>query len=122
MPILDNDLIPLEIFERAFKAGYRGTFLGGCIERKEGSSIRRSGHAHCGLKRDKTKSPHHGWICIKSKKPERCVKNGKPTMMFLHELAHIICSDENKGRGYGKKFFEIARSMGYRRMKYDHKE
>lgn len=122
MPMLDDNLIPLELYERVFKAGYRGTFLGGCIERKEGSNIRHSAHCHCGLKKDKSKYPHHGFICIKSKKPEKCInKNGKPTLMFLHELAHLICVGENKGNGYGKKFFEVARSIGYRRMKYDHK-
>jgi hypothetical protein len=117
MPILDNKLIPLDIYERAFKAGYRGTFLGGCISRGEGSSIRRSAHCHS------LQCKYFGWICIKSKKAERCVKpNGKPTLLFLHELAHLICEKENNGKAYGKKFFAIARSLGYRRMKYDHKE
>ena len=123
MPILDDGLIPVEIYEQIFKEGYRGTFLGGCIERKEGSNIRRSGHCHNVYIKEggaKVKNKWAGWICIKSSKPERCVKEGKLTSLFKHELAHLI--DMNKGgNGYSKGFCKAALELDYRLRKYEHK-
>lgn len=117
MPILDN-IEPIELLNIVQKWGYRGVFLGGCIERKEGSNIRPSAHCHC-AKNDKYK----GWICFKSKKTERVIKqNGKSTLLFLHELAHLgamfISPSSN---GYGKSFKKALYSINGRRLKYDHK-
>lgn len=132
MPILDDSLIPLDIYEKIFKAGYRGTFLGGCVARGEGSNIRRSGHCHLIGKQEKRyieaykKNPvryfpptnYSGWICIKSKKFERCVKDSKLTSLFKHELAHLI--DMNRGgNGYGKGFKKACNEFGLYR--YGHK-
>jgi hypothetical protein len=114
MPLLNHELIEPELCDKLYREGFRGVFLGGCIERKEGSNIRRSGHCH--LRKD----PFFGYICIKSKKPERCVKDGKLTNLFKHELAHLI--DMNRGgNGYGKGFCEAGKELGYRLMKYEHK-
>lgn len=110
MPLLDDNLIPLEIYEKIFKAGYRGTFLGGCIERKEGSSIRRSAHCHCF-----PKDPYFGYICMKSRKPEKCIKDGKLTNLFKHELGHLLARGD-----YGKKLCKALIELGYKKSKYDH--
>ena len=118
MPLLDDTLIPLDIYEKIFQEGYRGTFLGGCIERKEGSNIRPSGHCHLIYNKDKTRKNYAGYICIKSKKPERCVKDGKLTSLFKHELAHLL--DMNRGgSGYGKRFKLACNELGLKR--YHHK-
>ena len=131
MPILDDSLIPLEVYDKIFKAGYRGTFLGGCIERKEGSNIRRSGHCHNhGKSHDKwiEKNPAYannrncadygGWICMKSRKTERCVVDGKLTSLFKHELAHLIDMSRG-GNGYGKGFKIACNELGL--FRYGHK-
>jgi len=125
MPLLDDTLIPLDIYEKIFKAGYRGTFLGGCIERKEGSNIRRSGHCHIigkenqrMLKRYGSLDKFSGYICIKSRKPETCVKDGKLTRLFKHELAHLLHMSRG-GNGYGKGFKQCCNELGLYR--YGHK-
>ena len=125
MPLLDDTLIPVEIYERIFRAGYRGTFLGGCIERKEGSNIRRSGHCHLigkeNERREKrygSKDKFSGYICIKSHYADRCVKDGKLTPLFKHELAHLIDMSRG-GTGYGKGFKAACNELGLYR--YGHK-
>ena len=111
MPLLDNDLIPLDIYEKIFKEGYRGTFLGGCIMRKEGSNIRPSGHCHFVYNKDKTRRAFAGYICIKSKKPESCITNNQPTSLFLHELGHLIAMNR-RGSGYGEGFKLACNELG----------
>ena len=119
MPVLDDALIPLDVYEKIFKAGYRGTFLGGCIERKEGSNIRRSGHCHWhGKAAKKAGTIYGGWVCIKSRKPETCVKDGKLTPLFKHELAHLLDMDKG-GSGYGKGFKLACNELGL--FRYGHK-
>lgn len=111
MPILCDEL-PKEILEKMWKSGFRGVFMGGCIERKEGSSIRRSAHTHG----DK-KGRYFGWICMKSSKPERFVDNkGKLTNLAKHELAHILSS----GNGHGRQFCEALIDLGGRKFKHDY--
>lgn len=119
MPVLDDNLIPLEIYEKLFKYGYRGTFLGGCVERGEGSNIRRSAHCHNhGKQAQKHNGKYGGWICIKSSKPEKCVENGKLTPLFKHELAHLIAMARG-GSGYGKGFKQACNELGL--FRYGHK-
>lgn len=78
-------------------------FVGGCIERGDGSSFRRSAHAHC-MKGDKYK----GWICVRSKKPETLrLPDGEPTNLMKHEYAHILTE-----QGHTKKFWETLYSIG----------
>ena len=71
-------------FEKYKELGYKGTFVGGCVERGDGSSFRRRAHAHCF-----DGDPHKGWICVRSPKRLR-MANGKPSMLMLHEMAHIL--------------------------------
>ena len=71
-------------FEKYKELGYKGTFVGGCVERGDGSSFRRRAHAHCF-----DSDPLKGWICVRSPKRLR-MANGKPSMLMLHEMAHIL--------------------------------
>src|SRR3990172_8864944 len=59
-------------------------YVGGCVERGEGSSFRRKAHAHVD-KLDRFK----GWICIRAKRRVYS-RNGKPSMLVWHEVAHCL--------------------------------
>ena len=79
-------------------------FIGGCIERGEGSSIRRSGHAH-----NDNRDPNFGAICIKGKTHHLLrLHNGEPTNLLKHEYAHILCNNQ----GHTLKFFLCLYAIG----------
>lgn len=61
----------------------KGIFLGGCVERGDGSSFRAKGHAHS------VGGSHPGWICIRGRK-RLMTRTGKPSELMLHELAHLL--------------------------------
>ena len=75
--------------------GNRPIFVGGCVERGEGSSFRAKAHAH-NLKSD----PHFGWVCFRSMKRVGEVvmldhaafafEVMKPSRTLLHEVAHVL--------------------------------
>jgi hypothetical protein len=81
-------------FEQYKAQGYKGTFVGGCVERGEGSSFRRKAHAHC-FRQDK----HMGWICVRSAK-RLYDKQGRASLLMWHEMSHVITKD-----GHGRKFY-----------------
>lgn len=59
-------------------------FVSGCVERGDGSSFRKQGHAH-NYKTD----PYFGWICIRS--PKRLyTSSGSPSRLMMEEVAHIL--------------------------------
>ena len=70
-------------------------FIGGCVERGEGSSFRAKAHAH-NLKQ--STDSFAGWICVRSTKRLGVYvmnDNGsatitKPSRLIMHELAHIL--------------------------------
>ena len=98
MPVAE---LPKELLtNEVFKAGFRGIFVGGCIERKEGSSFRAKAHAHL-VKHKGKYSKYGGWICIRS------AKRLSQINLLRHELAHIIV-----GQGHTKKFYECVRRIG----------
>lgn len=68
----------------------KGVFVGGCVERGEGSSFRAKAHAHI-------KGAHNGWICVRSIKrigewhpSVPCAVISKPSRLLWHEYAHIV--------------------------------
>ena len=65
-----------------------GVFVGGCVERGDGSSFRRVAHAHM-----RQGDPHKGWICVRARRRLTC------RVLMLHELAHIIT-----GHGHDNTF------------------
>ena len=62
----------------------KGIFVGGCVDRGEGSSFRAQAHAHT----SKTDKNYH-WICVRSAK-RLYMSDGRPSRLLWHELAHII--------------------------------
>jgi len=67
---------------------FRGLFVGGCVERGDGSSFRAKAHAH-------TEGTFKGWICVRSIKRIK-MGDGRPSMLMLHELAHITLPNPEK--------------------------
>ncbi len=72
-----------------------GIFVGGCVERGEGSSFRKKAHAH-----NHRRGSHFGWICVRSwrrvgqftETPGADGTDGavvKPSRLLWHEYAHI---------------------------------
>lgn len=90
MPRLDFDKMPKELQ----RPEVRGVFVGGCVERGDGSRFRAKAHAH-------TDGEHAGWICYLSAKrlPIREIA--------LHELAHIL-----SGEGHTDKWRETLLAIG----------
>lgn len=87
MPLID---IPKEFLtDEIFKSGFRGIFVGGCIERKEGSRFRAMAHAHYVRDEKKELSKYGGYICVLSYK-RLYKKNGLPSNLLWHEIVHIL--------------------------------
>ena len=81
----------------------KGVFLGGGVDRGDGSSFRRIAHAHTNLK-----EPNGGFICVRS--PKRLWYMGaegtKPSLTMIHELAHIVV-----GQGHTDKFRKAYKEL-----------
>src|SRR3990167_5671638 len=88
------------------QAPLKGVFNGGCVDRGEGSSSRRMGHAHI----DKN-GENPGWICIRSMKRIYNPRTGKLDDTLLHELAHIL-TGQGHTLTWGRKFKELAHKFG----------
>lgn len=94
----------------------KGIFVGGCVERGEGSSFRAMAHAHYHVDEAKQKKMLYsqtqidamGWICVRSSK-RLYTTDGRPSQLMLHELAHILTS-----HGHTDKWRAKARELGYR--------
>lgn len=71
-----------------------GVFVGGCVERGEGSRFRAKAHSH-------TTGDHAGWICFLSAKRLLCRE------LFLHEIAHVLT-----GEGHTDKWRERLLQIG----------
>jgi len=79
---------------------FRGVFVGGCIDRGDGSSFRAKAHAH-------TKDPNQGWICVRSAKRLYVQGTDHPSKLMLHELAHILT-----GHGHDDTWRREVRRLG----------
>ena len=99
-------------FEQYKELGYKGTFVGGCIERGDGSSFRSRAHAHCF-----GSDLYKGWICVRSHKRLR-MANGKPSMLMLHEMAHILTPNH----WHDDCWREKVRELGGRISRWETKE
>lgn len=97
--------MPLMDYQFPEPYGVVKVFVGGCVERGDGSSFRRKAHAHCS-KND----PHRGTICVRS--PKRLfTPSGKPSYLMWHELAHILT-----GHGHDIVFVRQMRKFGFKQM------
>jgi len=80
-----------------------GVFVGGCVARGDGSSFRACAHAHV-HKGDK----NLGWICVRSQR-RLYTRPGQPSMLMIHELAHILT-----GQGHTDTWRDKVRELGGR--------
>jgi len=78
----------------------KGVFVGGCIDRGDGSSFRAKAHAH-------TKEPNQGWICVRSAKRLYVQGTNRPSKLMWHELAHILI-----GHGHDDTWRKEVRRLG----------
>jgi len=72
----------------------KGIFVGGCVERGEGSRFRAKAHSHI-------KGHYKGWICFLS---ERRLDSNE---LMLHEVAHVISES-----GHDDKWRETVLRIG----------
>ena len=78
----------------------KGVFVGGCVDRGDGSSFRAKAHAH-------TKEPNKGWICVRSAKRLYVQGTTRPSKLMWHELAHIMT-----GHGHDDTWRKEVRWLG----------
>jgi hypothetical protein len=79
----------------------KGIYVGGCIDRGEGSCFRASAHAHCF-----PGNLNFGWICIRSRHKIYNSK-GEFSRLLIHEIAHIVSRS-----GHNDKWRETVHSLG----------
>lgn len=97
--------------EFADRPEFVGLFVGGCVERGDGSSFRAQAHAH-----NQPGDEHQGWVCVRS--PRRLyTAAGTPSQVMLHELAHLL----TPGQGHTDAWRAMARSLGYRVRAHEEK-
>lgn len=89
----------------------KGVFVGGCVERGEGSSFRAKAHAHY-----KSDQPSSQWICVRSAKRLYNAK-GQPSNTMLHELAHVL-TDKGHTQVWADKLRELGGRVEKNRYRY----
>jgi len=111
-------IVEYPAFDKYKNQGFKGVFVGGCIERGEGSSFRAKAHAHCCPNSKGQQDEYFGWICVRSAK--RLYRlNGRPSMLMLHELAHILTPFHWHDDAWRKKVRELGGHVGkqYQKIK-----
>lgn len=101
-------IVNIPEFEACKAQGYKGTFVGGCIERGDGSSFRRKAHAH-----NYHKDPHFGWICVRSAK-RLYTRPGQPSNLMWHEMSHIVTPNHGHDDVWRAKAREMGVHLGKR--------
>lgn len=92
-------VIKYEPFEAYYVAGIlQGVFVGGCVERGDGSSFRRKAHAHPDEKQ--RNHSHPGWICVRSTKRLYVSGTERPSLLMWHELSHLFVPYEYHGPNF----------------------
>ena len=90
--------IQYEPFEAYTVAGLlAGVFVGGCVERGDGSSFRRKAHAHT-----QAIDTNKGWVCVRSAKRLYVAGTTKPSLLMWHELSHLFVPYEYHGPQWRK--------------------
>ena len=79
--------MPEVLIPAVSKYGVR-VFVGGCVDRGDGSSFRRKAHAH-------VEEPNKGWICVRSAKRLYVAGTERPSLLIWHEVAHCLVGPSN---------------------------
>jgi hypothetical protein len=115
-------------FEQFKAQGFKGVFVGGCVERGEGSSFRAKAHAHneqyikmgSSIVKDeqgnKKEWKHFGWICVRSAK-RLYTRPGQPSNLMWHELCHILTPGHSHDDVWRAKAREFGVYIGKRYAK-----
>lgn len=74
--------MPEVAISQCFNGHIAGIYVGGCVDRGDGSSFRAQAHAH-------VEPPNKGWICVRSAK-RLYMADGRPSRTLMHEYAHIL--------------------------------
>ena len=87
----------------------RGLFVGGCVERGEGSSFRARAHAH-----NVPGRPFHGWVCVRSLKRIGVFTEGvvtKASRVLWHEYAHVLTPKHGHDDTWRRKMRDLGQPI-----------
>lgn len=83
----------------------KGLFVGGCVDRGDGSRFRRHAHAHVSKH-----LPNPGWICVLGwGRVKDALEKQELNQLLMHELAHILTK-----QGHTDKWRIVYQQLGGR--------